>query len=74
MLGGMLHTLPFLVTHLNTALRIAYIIVAIELFVIAFIRYKFMKTPLWSTILQVIIGGAIVFFIGIWLGRLGVSD
>jgi erythrin-vacuolar iron transport family protein len=73
MLGGMLHTLPFLVNNLGTALRIAYIVVAIELFAIAFIRYKFMMTPLWSTIIQVIIGGAIVFFIGIWLGRLGVG-
>jgi hypothetical protein len=33
-----------------------------------------MKTTLWSTILQVIIGGAIVFFTGIWLGKLGVSE
>lgn len=73
MLGGMLHTLPFLVSDLKVALHFAYIIVAIELFAIAFIRYTFMKTPLWSTILQVIIGGAIVFFIGIWLGKLGVS-
>jgi erythrin-vacuolar iron transport family protein len=73
MLGGMLHTLPFLITDLKAALHFAYIVVAIELFAIAFIRYRFMKTPLWSTILQVIIGGAIVFFIGIWLGKLGVS-
>lgn len=73
MLGGMLHTLPFLIPSLSTALRVAYMVVAVELFAIAIIRYRFMQTPLWSTILQVIIGGAIVFFIGIWLGQLGVS-
>jgi VIT1/CCC1 family predicted Fe2+/Mn2+ transporter len=72
-LGGMLHTLPFLIPNLSRALHWAYIVVVFELFAIAFIRYKFMKTPLWSTILQVIIGGGIVFAIGIYLGRLGVN-
>ncbi len=70
-LGGMLHTLPFLISNLKTALHFAYIVVVIELFAIAFIRYKFMKTPLASTILQVIVGGGIVFAIGIYLGKLG---
>ncbi|MEO7119460.1 MAG: hypothetical protein ABIY62_00100 [Ginsengibacter sp.] len=70
-LGGMLHTLPFLIPNLKTALHFAYIVVVIELFAIAFIRYKFMKTPLTSTILQVIVGGGIVFAIGIYLGKLG---
>ena len=73
MLGGMLHTLPFLISDLGIALRIAYIVVGVELFSIAFIRYHFMETPLWSTIFQVIVGGAIVFGIGIWLGKMGVS-
>jgi hypothetical protein len=70
----MLHTLPFLISDLKVALHFAYMVVAIELFAIAFIRYRFMKTTLWSTILQVIIGGAIVFFTGIWLGKPGVSE
>ena len=73
-IGGMLHTLPFLIKDLPTALHMAYIVVAVELVVIAMIRFKFMKSPLWSTILQVIIGGGIVFFIGVWLGKLGISD
>ncbi|MDB5153147.1 MAG: hypothetical protein JWR54_1898 [Mucilaginibacter sp.] len=73
-LGGMLHTLPFLINDLRTALHMAYIVVAFELVAIAIIRYKFMKSPLWSTIVQVIIGGGIVFLIGIWLGQLGVGD
>ncbi|QXV65631.1 VIT family protein [Mucilaginibacter achroorhodeus] len=73
-IGGMLHTLPFLIQNINTALHFAYGVVAFELVAIAMIRYKFMKSPLWSTILQVIVGGGIVFFLGIWLGKLGVSD
>jgi len=73
-LGGMLHTLPFLVKDLNTALHMAYVVVAVELTAIAMIRYRFMKASLLSTILQVIIGGGIVFLIGIWLGKLGVVD
>jgi len=70
-LGGMLHTLPFLINDLHTALHFAYIVVICELLVIAFIRYKFMKTPLLKTIIQVIVGGGIVFLLGIYLGNVG---
>jgi erythrin-vacuolar iron transport family protein len=73
-IGGMLHTLPFLIGNLPLALKIAYGVVLFELLSIAAIRYRFMNTPLWNTILQVIIGGGIVFFVGVWLGTLGVSD
>jgi len=73
-IGGMLHTLPFLFSDLNKALHLAYLVVIIELVCIAMIRYKFMRSPLLSTILQVIVGGGIVFLLGIWLGKLGVSD
>jgi VIT1/CCC1 family predicted Fe2+/Mn2+ transporter len=70
-LGGMLHTFPFLIPHLAIALRVAYLVVVAELLTIAFIRYKFMKTPLIKTILQVIVGGAIVLAIGLYLGEAG---
>jgi VIT1/CCC1 family predicted Fe2+/Mn2+ transporter len=73
-IGGMLHTLPFLIPDLTTALHTAYLVVAVELVVIALIRFRFMKSPLWSTVLQVIVGGGIVFFIGVWLGKLGVGN
>jgi erythrin-vacuolar iron transport family protein len=70
-LGGMLHTLPFLINNLQYALHLAYAVVICELFTIAFIRYRFMKTPLLKTILQVIVGGGIVFLLGIYLGGVG---
>jgi VIT1/CCC1 family predicted Fe2+/Mn2+ transporter len=68
-IGGMLHTLPFLLPDIHSALHLAYIVVVFELLVIAMIRYWYMKTPLWSTILQVIVGGGIVFGLGIFLGQ-----
>jgi hypothetical protein len=70
-IGGMLHTFPFLAADLKIALHIAYIVVVFELLAIALIRFRYMKTPLVYTILQVIIGGGIVFAIGILLGKFG---
>jgi VIT1/CCC1 family predicted Fe2+/Mn2+ transporter len=69
--GGMLHTFPFLIPKLNIAMRCAYVVVVVELLAIAFIRFHYMKSPLAKTIVQVIVGGAIVFAIGMVLGRLG---
>jgi erythrin-vacuolar iron transport family protein len=70
-LGGMLHTLPFLIPDIALALRIAYAVVFLELLVIAYIRYRYMRSSLLSTVVQVILGGAIVFAIGLWLGKIG---
>ncbi|WP_034384678.1 VIT family protein [Deinococcus sp. YIM 77859] len=72
-LGGMLHTLPFLLPDLRTALTLAYLIVLAELLAIAVIRWKYMKSPLGQTIVQVVVGGAVVFGVGVWLGRLGAA-
>ncbi len=73
-IGGMLHTFPFLISNLQLALTLAYVVVLVELLVIAFIRYRYMRSPLLSTILQVIVGGGVVFAVGVWLGSLGISD
>jgi len=70
-IGGMLHTLPFLITKLHLALEVAVVVVVIELLAIAYARYKFMKSPLTRTVIQVVVGGAIVFAIGLWLGKFG---
>jgi len=70
-IGGMLHTLPFLIAKLTVALNVAYVVVACELLAIAFIRRRFMGGRLSSTVVQVVIGGGIVFAIGVWLGRIG---
>jgi VIT1/CCC1 family predicted Fe2+/Mn2+ transporter len=73
-LGGMLHTLPFLIGNLDYALHMAYVLIAVELITIAIISYKCIKSPHWSTVFQVIIGAGIVFLLWIWLGELGVNE
>jgi len=70
LIGGMLHTLPFLISDLTAALHAAYAVVVCELIAIAYIRFRFMKSPLAKTIAQVIIGGGVVFLLGIYLGQL----
>jgi len=72
-IGGMLHTLPFLMPNLGLALKVAYVVVLIELLAIAYARYKFMDSKLHHTAIQVVVGGAIVFVVGLWLGKLGVQ-
>jgi hypothetical protein len=67
----MLHTFPFLIPDLRIALKFAYAVVICELLAIAFIRYRFMGGKLANTVVQVVIGGGIVFAIGVWLGRIG---
>ncbi|MDB4940142.1 MAG: protein of unknown function transrane [Candidatus Doudnabacteria bacterium] len=67
-LGGILHTLPFLLHNLNHALYFAYLIVGFELCIIAYIRYHYFKMNFWLSMLQVIIGGALVFTAGILIG------
>jgi VIT1/CCC1 family predicted Fe2+/Mn2+ transporter len=72
--GGMGHTLPFLLSRLEAALTLAYVVVVIELLAIAYIRFRYMRTPLGRTIVQVIGGGAIVFAVGLLLGRFGAGE
>jgi VIT1/CCC1 family predicted Fe2+/Mn2+ transporter len=70
-IGGMLHTFPFLLDDLRTALWLAYAVVIVELLAIAYIRYRYMRSPLGRTIAQVVVGGGVVFAVGVWLGGLG---
>lgn len=67
--GGMLHSLPFLISHLALALTLAYAVVGVELVVIALIRYRYFKMNFWLSILQVIVGGGLVFLAGVLIGR-----
>jgi VIT1/CCC1 family predicted Fe2+/Mn2+ transporter len=71
MLGGMFHTLPFLLPDLHAALTLAYVVVALELLAISYIRRRYMHSPLGPTLLQVVVGGALVFAVGLLLGNAG---
>ncbi len=67
-LGGLFHTLPFLISNVNKALLVAGIVVAIELFAIAWIRNRFLHVSLRSSLLVVTVGGLIVLAIGVGIG------
>jgi erythrin-vacuolar iron transport family protein len=67
-LGGIGHTLPFLISNFFYAMSVAVAIVAVELAVIAWIRHRYMDTPLVSAACQVILGGVLVFIVGILIG------
>ncbi len=66
--GGIGHTLPYLIPEFRTATAIAVVIVAIELLVISWIRKRYMDTPFLRAAFQVIVGGVLVFLVGIWIG------
>jgi erythrin-vacuolar iron transport family protein len=68
-LGGTFHTLPFLISDVDQALVVAYIVVAIELVAIALIRKRFLHVSLASSLVQVTLGGAIVAGLGFALGQ-----
>jgi len=69
--GGIGHTLPFLISNFHVAMGVAVVVVAIELGVIAWIRHRYMDTPLLSATFQVVVGGTVVFILGILLGMWG---
>jgi len=67
-LGGFLHTLPFLIGNVHTALIWAYFVVGVELLVISWIRHRYFKSSLPVSILQVVVGGGLVFAAGVLIG------
>lgn len=67
-LGGLFHTLPFLISNVHRALLVAGCVVAVELCVIAWIRNRFLKVSVRSSLLVVAVAGVIVVGIGIGVG------
>jgi erythrin-vacuolar iron transport family protein len=67
--GGLGHTMPFLIPDVRLATYIAVGVVLVELSIISWVRHKFMDTPLVSALLQVMLGGALVFLAGILIGK-----
>ncbi len=66
--GGVFHSLPFIIPNVHTALIVAGIVVAVELFTIAWVRSRFLKVSLRSSFMVVTLGGAIVAGIGVAIG------
>ncbi len=67
-IGGLGHTLPYLIPHFVTATAIAVIVVVIELAAISWIRMHYMDTPFLRAAFQVVVGGVLVFVAGILIG------
>src|ERR1700756_1403275 len=72
-LGGIGHTLPFLLHDFKMALWAAGIVVLAELATITWVRKRYMDTPWVSAALQVGLGGVLVFITGMLIGKYGVS-
>ena len=67
-IGGLGHTLPYLIPHFYAATAVSVVVVAVELAVISWIRMRFMDTPFLQAAFQVVVGGVLVFVAGILIG------
>jgi erythrin-vacuolar iron transport family protein len=70
-LGGILHTLPFLITNYHAAVVVAGIVVAFELVALAVIRWKFFQTGFLKSLFAISIGGAVIAVVGAAIGSAG---
>ena len=67
--GGTAHALPFLISDIDTALTVAYIVVGVELVAIAWVRKRFLNVALRLSLIQVTLGGIIVAAVGVLVGH-----
>jgi len=67
-IGGLGHTLPYLIPDFWIATAISIVVVIVELAAISWIRWRFMDTPFLAATFQVMVGGALVFIAGILIG------
>ena len=70
-LGGILHTLPFLITNYHAAVVVAGVVVAFELIALAVIRWKFFQTGFLKSLLAISVGGAVIAVVGAVIGSAG---
>jgi predicted membrane protein (TIGR00267 family) len=68
-LGGVGHTLPYLIGDFRVATTLAIAVVLIELWVIAWIRARYMDTRFLRAAFEVVVGGLIVFAAGVLIGN-----
>lgn len=69
--GGLGHTMPFMISNFHIAFTVAVFVVAAELGIISYVRHRYMDTPLLSSTFQVVVGGVLVFIVGILIGSSG---
>jgi VIT1/CCC1 family predicted Fe2+/Mn2+ transporter len=69
-LGGVFHTMPFLIRSYQTAIAAAIVIVATELLLLAWLRHRFFNTGFLRSFMSVTVGGAIIASLSAVLGIL----
>jgi VIT1/CCC1 family predicted Fe2+/Mn2+ transporter len=69
--GGILHTLPFLIPHYQAALYSAVAVVAFELLILAWLRWKFFQVGFIRALASVTLGGVIIAAVSAALGSAG---
>jgi VIT1/CCC1 family predicted Fe2+/Mn2+ transporter len=69
-LGGILHTLPFLIPHYTTAIVTAIIVVGLELLVLAWLRWRYFEDSFVRALGIVTLGGIIIASVSAGLGQL----
>ena len=67
--GGSAHALPFLIADVSTALAVAYVVVSIELVAIAWVRKRFLRVSMRTSLVQVTLGGVVIALVGVILGH-----
>jgi erythrin-vacuolar iron transport family protein len=70
-LGGVLHTLPFLIPQYRAAVLLALVAMTVELLALACIRRRFFGAGFLSSFLSITLGGAIIAAVGVAVGAVG---
>jgi erythrin-vacuolar iron transport family protein len=65
---GLGHALPYLIPDFWTATITAMMVVFVELWAIVWIQNRYMQTPFLRAVFQVVLGGALVFAAGVFIG------
>ena len=66
--GGILHTLPFLIPNYHAAVVTAAVIVGVELVGLAVLRWRFFETSFAKSLLNFVVGGSVIAAVGALLG------
>jgi erythrin-vacuolar iron transport family protein len=70
-IGGILHTLPFLIPHYEAALVSAIVVVGLELLVLAWLRWRFFEVGFVKALATVTLAGVVIAVVSAALGAGG---
>jgi VIT1/CCC1 family predicted Fe2+/Mn2+ transporter len=70
-IGGILHTLPFLIPHYRVAILFAAIVVGFELIALAWLRWRFFRTSFVGSLAYVTLAGLVIAGVSAALGASG---